>query len=153
MKKFTFSLQTVLRIREIFKKQKQTEYSQACAELERLFSIKESLESELGKCTDAYGAAMESAMTGSQIAWYYDYTGFLKDNILSLAAPIRDAQRNKDALREQLITMTREVDALERLKKEQYHRYLCEAAKEEEKMLGDLMSYESSTRNSGPEPA
>lgn len=60
--------------------------------------------------------------------------------------------KQKDALREQLITMTREVDALERLK-EQYRRYLCEAAKEEEKMLGDLMSYESSTRNSGPEPA
>lgn len=153
MKKFTFSLQTVLRIREIFKKQKQTEYSQTCAELEKLFSIKESLEAELEKCTHEYGTAMQSAMTGLRIAWYYDYTGFLKENILSLEAPIRDVQTKKDALREQLITMTREVDALERLKKEQYRRYLCEAAKEEEKMLGDLMSYESSTRNSGPEPA
>lgn len=153
MKKFTFSLQTVLRIREIYKKQKQTEYSQACAELEKLFSIRESLEAELKKCTDEFGAAMESAMTGMRIAWYYDYTGFLKENLVSLEAPIREAQRKKDALREQLVTLTREVDALERLKKEQYRRYLCEAAKEEEKMLGDLMSYESSVRNSSPEPA
>ena len=153
MKKFTFSLQTVLKAKQIFKKQKQAEYAQACAELEKLFSIKRSLEEELEKCADEYAAAMESATTGQRIAWYYDYTGFIREKLLRLETLIRDAREKKDALREQLVTMTREADALGKLKEEQYRGYLYETAKEEEKVLGDLMSYERSAKNSESEPA
>ena len=96
---------------------------------------------------------MESATTGQRIAWYYDYTGFIREKLLRLETLIRDAREKKDALREQLVTMTREADALGKLKEEQYREYLYETAKEEEKVLGDLMSYERSAKNSESEPA
>ena len=148
MKKFFFTLRSVLKIKRIFKKQKQAELSEAGAELERLVMQKHSLEDELGKSRREYEMALGNKMSVSQMVWYNDYSDYLKNCISQMEPKITAVQSRKDKLQAELIAISRETDTLERLEKEQYRAYLAEAAKEEEKMLDEVMSYQCTMRQS-----
>ncbi len=152
MKKFRFALQAVLKVKNVLRKQKQSEFSEACAALERLHAEKRRLEDGLRQCAEEYGRAIEAKMTAPQVSWYDNYSEFLKSSIAQLEPPIKAAQAKADALRTELIALMRETDTLEKLKDEQHREYLRESQKDEEKMLGDIMSYGSAVKTDDPAP-
>jgi flagellar biosynthesis chaperone FliJ len=82
-------------------------------------------------------------MSPVQIAWYDNYTVFLNHRLAKLAVLIRDAERIAELKKSELVAIMREIKTLERLKEEQYLTYLEDSAKEQEKELGDLMSFQS----------
>ncbi len=148
MKKFSFTLQSVLKTKKVFEKQKKSEFSEVCAELDALLSQRFLLEGELEESIAAYGKTMRAGITAAQMAWYDQYVDYLNKRIRQLEPVIRTAEGKKEAVREQLVSLVRETDTLEKIEKEQYRVYLGELAKDEEKVLGDIMSYQSTL---GPE--
>jgi len=142
MKKFSFTLQAVLKIKRIFKKQKQAELAEAGAELDRLILQKHSLEDKLEISGREYQMALEVKINVSQMAWYNDYSEYLKDSISQMKLKITAAQKRNEKVRAELMALTRETDTLERLEKEQYRAYLAEVARDEEKRIDEVMSFQ-----------
>lgn len=153
MKKFKFSLLPVLKVKRTQKKQKETEFAAACAALELLLDEERRLETELERRLGDYGKALQSGVTAQEIVWHDHYVAYLKGKILALQPRIRAAQEKKEAVRAQLVVLMRETDTLEKLEQEQYQEYLSELQKEEEKVLGDMMSFDSAAKRKEDETA
>lgn len=145
MKKFKFSLLPLLKTRRVFKKQKEAEFALSCAELERLLSEKKRLEDELEARGAEYALAVARTMTARRLLWYSNYFEYMRQEIAGMAPTVKAAEEKKEALRNELVALVREVETLEKLEREQYRDYLREAAKDEEKVLGDLMNYDSAS--------
>lgn len=146
MKKFKFSLLPVLKVKRTLKKQKEAEFAAACAALELLLDEERRMEAELARRLGDYGNALQTGVTAQEIAWHDHYVAYLKGKILALQPRIRAAEEKKEAVREQLVVLMRETDTLEKLEQEQYQEYLSELQKEEEKVLGDMMSFGSAEK-------
>ena len=146
MKKFKFSLLPVLKVKRTLKKQKEAEFAAACAALEALLAEERKLETELEARLTDYGKALQMGITAQEIVWHDHYVSYLKTKILELQPRIRAAEEKKEAVREELVLLMRETDTLEKLEREQYQEYLSELQKEDEKVLGDIMSFGSAEK-------
>lgn len=146
MKKFKFSLLPVLKVKRTLKKQKEAEFAAASAALELLLDEERRLETELEHKLREYGTALQTGVTAREIVWHDHYVDYLKGKILALRPQIRAAEEKKEAVRGALVVLMQETDTLEKLEQEQYQEYLSELQKEEEKVLGDMMSFDSAEK-------
>lgn len=143
MKRFAFTLQVLLDVKETRKRQKEQELSAA---ERRLAALQEERQRLLGAREDneqAWRAALAGSVSPSELNGYSGYFQELKDRLEEQEKQIREAEQRRDALRKELVLLLREIETLEDLREEQRQAFLKELAAEEEKELGDLMSYQS----------
>lgn len=141
MKKFRFSLQAVYQFQKTLEKQKKIELSEIQAELNRIFIEKADCEQRQDDSSRQYRKSVGTGMPASQMAWYGNFAEYLQDRIRQLNGIIEELEKKKQLLQSELIAVMKEIETLDKLREEQYRIYLDETAKEEEKELGDLMSY------------
>jgi len=145
MKKFSFSLAPLLKVKRIQEKQKKAELAAILAELGELNAQKEDAVRQLEESSLRFGREMRSGMPPPRMAWYSNFAGYVEDRRKALQAAIDEAQQRKWEKQEELLSLGREIRAIEELREEQYRAYLEEASKEEERILSDLISFNKST--------
>ncbi|MGI5970196.1 MAG: flagellar export protein FliJ [Oscillospiraceae bacterium] len=149
MKRFVFSLQPLLKLKRINEKQKKTELAEIQNRLNELYAEKEELERRLEESSIGYKKEMRKGMPPPRMAWYANFADYLQAHLKALNASICEAERIKEAKQSELVTLMKEIKTIEKLREEQYRAYLEEAAKDEERVLGDLISYNKSVEKTG----
>jgi flagellar export protein FliJ len=81
MKKFTFSLQPVLKVKKIQQEQKKGELAKIQNELDELYSEEGSLKQQMELGNSRYGDDLQGGMPASQVLWHCNYAGYIKDEL------------------------------------------------------------------------
>jgi len=142
MKKFKFTLQPVFNYKQTVEKLQKAELRkarQALKELqdeERRLELayadnERSLERALGENTD-----VASALTEHDV-----YFRFLRDALKKLRERIEKAIEVVLKCQERLIVTMKEIKTYKKLRDEQYQEYLKEVQAEDDKEMGDLVSF------------
>ena len=146
MKKFKFSLQSLYDYKLTVEKLQKAELKKAQEALRVLLDEEQRLQ-------DAYAAterSLEKALregvnVGAALTEHDAYFGFLRDAIKEVREKIVRAEENKNKCEAQLITTMKEIKTYVKLRDEQYQDYLKEVRTEEEKNIGDLVSFNTIT--------
>ncbi len=145
MKKFTFSLQSVLHVKNIQEKQIKAELAEIQNQLNKLFEKQTELKQQLDDSSGQYGDEMLKGMSVPRMAWYINFADYIQAQLKKLDSSIREVEQKLQNKKTELIAIVKEIKTIEKLREEQYRAYLEEVSKEEEKVLGDLISYNKTT--------
>ena len=145
MKKFAFSLQSVLHVKNIQEKQIKAELAEIQNQLNKLFEKQTELKQQLDDSSGQYGDEMLKGMSVPRMAWYINFADYIQAQLKKLDSSIREVEQKLQNKKTELIAIVKEIKTIEKLREEQYRAYLEEVSKEEEKVLGDLISYNKTT--------
>ena len=142
MKKFVFSLQALLNYKETVERTQK-------AELKRAQQILRELQEEEMRLLTAYSdneislerALRERTDIVTALAEHDAYFRYLRNALIEVREKIIRAERVVSECQTRLITTMRELKTYNKLRNEQYLEYLKEVQMEEEKEIGDLVSY------------
>lgn len=141
MKKFVFTLAALYNYKQVQEKQKQIECAEAREKLSELVNRETVLKQSLETATEGYRDSAKKETTVHALMAYSRYTKDLMDQIDQVAGEIVKAQKVLDEKQAELVGILREIKTLENLRQEQYRQYLKESEKEEERIIGDLVSF------------
>ena len=142
MKKFVFTLQALYNYKLTVEKTQK-------AELKIAQNALVELQKEEQRLLDAYAenerslnrALRENKNIATALAEHDSYFRYLRDALIELREKIIQAQAYVAECQGRLIITMREIKTYEKLRAEQYYEYLKEVQLEEEKEMGDLVSY------------
>ena len=142
MKKFVFTLQALFNYKITVEKQQKAELRNAQQKLREL-------QAEEQRLLDAYAdnerslekALRENIDVVAALSEHDSYFRFLRDALKEIRERIVRAERVVSECQERLILTMREIKTYNKLRAEQYHEYMKEVQSEEEKEIGDLVSF------------
>ena len=138
MKKFKFSLEKVLEVKEIEEKNIQRRLQKVQSlifETEKnIFSVSEKISSEGKKVNSMINNIMKS----TDIMIHYKYIESLCDQLNSLKAHLRDLRVDEEQITTELIEKSKEKKAIEKLKEIKYEEYRKEYNKEQQTILDEI---------------
>jgi len=142
MKKFVFSLQALFEYKLTVEKEQKAELRNAQQRL------KELIEEEL-RLLNAYAenersleqALRENVNVSAALSEHDAYFRFLRDALKEIRERIVRAEKVVAECQARLIVTMREIKTYKKLRTEQYREYLKEVQTEEEKEIGDLVSF------------
>ncbi|MCL1820897.1 MAG: flagellar export protein FliJ [Oscillospiraceae bacterium] len=141
MRKFKFTLNTLLTVKISLEKQKSLELADQNRVILMLEIELDALKARLKASTNEYGEKMEKGgMSAGDIAAYSTGIRALFDRIAEQMESIRRAVKVKEKITDELITIMGERKMLENLKEKQYAEYLDEVRREDAKIIDDFMS-------------
>ncbi len=141
MRKFKFTLATLLKIKEAQEKQKKLELAEAerllrlaQEELEALYTAFETKRAE-------YNEKLKTGADVNDLQAYSRYFTYLRERTELQKVKVKQAEAEKLKRQAALIEAMTEVKALNKLKEAQYEEYLQELKIEQEKEIGDFVSF------------
>jgi len=142
MKKFVFSLQPLFNYKMTVEKQQKAELKKAQQ------ALRELLEEEL-RLQNAYAenerslerALRENTDVTSALIEHDAYFRFLRDALKELKLRIIEAEQYVSECQTRLITTMKEIKTYTKLRDEQYQEYRKEVQSEEDKEMGDIVSF------------
>lgn len=141
MKKFKFTLISLLNVKVSLEKQKTVELADQNRVILMLDMELDALRARLKASTNEYNQKMErGGMSAGDIAAYSTGIRALYDKIAEQQEKIRRAILLKDKITDELVALMGERKMLENLKEKQYQEYLEEARREDAKIMDDFMS-------------
>lgn len=141
MKKFKFTLSTLLNVKISLEKQKTLELSDQNRIIIMLERELDALRVRLEASTEEFNQKMEKGgMSAGDVAAYSSGIRVLFDRISDQLEKIRRAVLVKEKITAELVALMGERKMLENLKEKQYQEYLDEGRREEAKILDDFMS-------------
>ena len=142
MKKFAFSLQSLLNYKLTVERQEKADLRKAQQTLlelqdeeKRLLKAYEDNERSLEK------ALRENVDVVAALSEHDAYFRYLRDELIAVRERILRAERVVTECQARLIKTMREIKTYNKLRAEQYQEYLKDIQAEEEKEIGDLVSY------------
>ena len=143
MKKFIFSLQSVFEYKQTVEKQRRRELKKAQDALRILRQEEQRLEDSFLENSKALGELLEKGAGIKEALPKYDaYFRYLRDAKEELQVKIDEAEAVKTKCMAELITTMKEIEVYSDLREEQLNRYLAEVRAEEEKEMGDIVSFQ-----------
>ncbi len=149
MKKFTFTLQALLHLKESLEKQERNSLAAATRKLTALLQEKEDMLERRETASQDYSARMAGGMLASETQRYTSYFRMMKEMLELQDRKIHEAQAEIEACRQRLVEAMREIRMYENLREKQYQQYLQEMNNEEEKAIGDFVSYQNTQKPAG----
>lgn len=141
MKKFKFTLSTLLNVKTSLEKQKTLELSDQNRIIIMLEKEHEALRVRLNASTEEFNDKMEKGgMSAGDVAAYSSGIRVLFDRIADQLEKIRRAMAVKEKITAELVALMGERKMLENLKEKQYQDYLEEGRREEAKIMDDFIS-------------
>ena len=142
MKKFVFTLEPVLNYKLTVEKQQKADLKKAQQALRELLD-------EERRLMDAYAenerslenALRENINVAVALTEHDAYFRFLRDALKEIRDRIARAEQIVAECQTRLIKTMREIKTYNKLRSEQYMEYLKEVQSEEEKEIGDLVSF------------
>lgn len=148
MKKFKFKLQPLVNYKETVERGQKEELRLA------QFALRELREEEsrlLGAYVDNERSLEEALVRNENVAQVLSehdaYFRFLRDAVKIVKARIIEAEETVAKCQEKLIFTMRELKTYDKILEEQYSGYLREVKIEEEKNMGDIVSFNVVKRN------
>jgi len=144
MKKFIFSMQSLLKIKLSLEKQLKNKYSEAvqfyniCLEEEKVL---ETLKNDLRN--NMYGN--KSEILPSDIEAFSRYYKSIEEKQITQKIKTENAYNEVEIVRKELTEVTAEKKMLEKMKAKQYEKYLYDTTKENEKEMDDILSFKTTT--------
>lgn len=141
MKKFKFTLSTLLNVKTSLEKQKTLELSEQNRIIMMLEKELEALRIRLDASTEEFNQKMEKGgMSAGDVAAYSTGIRALFDRISDQLEKIRRALAVKEKITAELVALMGERKMLENLKEKQFQEYLEEGRREEAKIMDDFIS-------------
>lgn len=140
MKRFRFSLQTLLNVKESLKKQRQAELAAAKTYAEQCRSALEQSKRHLRERMREM-AEKTAGMDVEEMKVYAKHFVFVRDRIEQQKEVLSEAMEEVRRRQQAVIEMMQEVKILEKLREKQYLAYLEEVKVEQEKEIGDFVSF------------
>ena len=142
MKKFAFSLQAVYKYKLTVEKMQKADLSRAENVLRELRERERRLNEDFAAAAAGRDAALsEHTDVIARLEEYDRYFRYIREAKEQLALEIEKAERVRDMCRIKLLATMKELKTYKKLKEEQYRQFLKELASEEEKNIGDLVSF------------
>lgn len=146
MKKFDFSLQKVMEVRQTEEKVLQRRLSEAKRSLqtakEELDALVDRLDLQLLRKTEMHAKPMSSA----KYMMLQNYIQNLEEDIDDVRKRIGELETKVDAAREKLLSKTKEKKAIEKLRDSCYEEYRREAKKAEQDFLDEITAQNGKSR-------
>jgi flagellar export protein FliJ len=143
LRKFTFTLHALLHLKESVEKQERNNLSVISRKLHALEAEREEMLTRRDSASASYGEHLAEGMPVSDTRKFTDYFRMMKELISEQDRKIQDAQVEIEACRKRLMEVLREIRMLENLRDKQYAQYLQEVQAEDEKMIGDFVSFQT----------
>ena len=148
MKKFKFSLQALFSYKLTVERMQKAELKKAQQVLRELLTEEQRLLEAYAENERSLERALrENIDVASRLSEHDAYFRYLRDALKEIRERIIKAQELVDKCQERLIITMKEIKTYEKLRKEQYERYKKEVQTEEDKEIGDLVSFNTITED------
>jgi hypothetical protein len=142
MKKFVFTLQSVLKYKETVEKKQKADLAAVMAVLAQLYAQDKALDEAFARTAQSLDRALQGRMNLSEELPRHDaYFLFIREEKAILRKKIEAAEEAKRRCQKALMQTMNEIKTLEKLKAEQLAAYWDEVRAEEAKDLGDMVSF------------
>lgn len=145
MKKFKFSLDGVLNVKEKLEGQAKVSFGVAMAKLNSEIDVKNAMLARQDEYNRKLTDSINGALNVLEIAKYRDAIDVLQEQIEAQELVIIRAQRQVELERAKLNTLMTERKTIDKLKEKKFNEYLNEINAEERKEIDELVSYRQST--------
>jgi flagellar export protein FliJ len=149
MKKFAFSLQVLLHLKESLEKQERNNLGLITRRLNELLSGREEMVRRRETANQTWSEKLSEGMEASETQQFTLFFRMIKELVEEQDKKIKKTQDELETCRLKLVEVMREIHMLENLKQKQYTQYLQEVQIEEEKTIGDFVSYQSAKKPAG----
>lgn len=141
MKQFEFSLQSWYDMQQGLEKQHKLQIGTIEAAIAKLKDELAALNADYDKAKDAFSSAVTMGMSAPRVRNYGFFFDSLKAAMAAVQEQIAKLEREKEQWLQKLVHVRRELKLLDKLHDAQYRDYLCEAKREHDKFVDDLVSY------------
>jgi len=142
MKKFVFSLQALFDYKLTVEKQQKAELRNAQQRLKELLAEEQRLLNAYAENERSLERALrDNVDIVTALSEHDAYFRFLRDALKEIRERIVRAEKVVTECQARLIITMREIKTYKKLRSEQYQEYLKEVQTEEEKEIGDLVSF------------
>jgi len=142
MKKFVFTLQALFNYKQTVEKQQKAELKKAQQALRELRDEEHRLELAYAENERSLERALrENIDVATALSEHDAYFRFLRDALKELRARIVKAEELVALCQDRLIVTMKEIKTYKKLRSEQYFAYRKEVQAEEDKEMGDLVSF------------
>jgi flagellar export protein FliJ len=146
--KFSFKLQTLLKVKTQQEDNLKNELGKAIRKLEEENSILRRIEFEKNKYIFEFNEKSRKTTVNNLIK-FNNYISHLTNKIMLQKENINLASHNVDKVREDLIKIVKEREILDKLKDKKYAEYLIEQNKDEQKINDEIISYKHTGNDTG----
>ena len=146
MKKFIFTLEAVAKYKDTVEKKQKAELSRVMALLNALYQEQDHIWQSIADTAASLTRALEEQRdVVKELERHDHYQIYLRECLDDIKQRITAAEKEKKRIQALLTVTMKEIKSLERLRAEQYRAYLEEVRKEENIVLLDLISHQSTT--------
>jgi flagellar export protein FliJ len=150
MKKFKFTLQSLYNYKQTVEKLQKAELRKAQQALRELLDEEQRLLRAYADNERSLERALrENIDVGTALTEHDAYFRFLRDALIEIRERIVKAEELVVKCQEKLIITMKELKTYVKLRNEQYARYLKELQAEEEKEMGDFVSFNAIAQEAG----
>lgn len=141
MKKFVFELQTLQDMKKKEEDFEKIQLKKIQDQLIELASKLEKLDFELKRTKKCFIEEVANSTKAPKLNQYDNYLKNVAEQILLQKEKIEAVNRKKAECLDRLIEIQKELKSLDKLKQKKYEEYLKEEARENEKILDDIISF------------
>ncbi|QNU68388.1 flagellar export protein FliJ [Ruminiclostridium herbifermentans] len=141
MQKFSFRLQSVLKLKEQLEDNAKNNLARATKELETQKFYLEELMNENDASINSLTEEVYEGIPVYRVRLYNNYLSLMKEKIVNQKENVNIAEHNVDTNREALIKAMQERKVLEKLKDKKYDEYLKDQNKAEQVGIDELNSF------------
>ncbi|MHB1313888.1 MAG: flagellar export protein FliJ [Christensenellales bacterium] len=141
MKQFKFTLQALWDITILSEKQVKIRIKKIEQRLSEFLREQEEMKKSFTNTKTKYLYALNKGSQTHIVAQYIHYFDNLNSLMDIQTEKINKLEREKQKLGEEQIRIRKELKTLEKLRENQYSQYMVEVKREDEKVMGDLVSY------------
>ena len=141
MKRFSFRLQKLLDIKKILEKDQRAALGEAQRKLKKKQDELNALLDEHRALEDKWRDNLKEVLSADKLAMYTNYFTYLRNSEMEKAAEIIKLRQRVSECQAILVKTLNEIKVLDKLYLSDYEEYLQEVKCEEEKDIGDLISY------------
>lgn len=142
MKRFRFTLEALERVKNSEKTQQETLLVNTQRRLDALCDRMEELREAFRTHSLRFARRLDRGVSGEEIREYNNYSTYLRESMEQLGQKIRETTKERDACRDALVRIMQELRTLDKLRNQQFKKYLEEVRREEEKSIGDFVAYQ-----------
>ncbi len=143
MKRFVFRLEVLLKVKLTLEKEQKAKLHEIQELLRALTGELRRMQDEQAKLSDEYREESSSGITGDRLRVFGLYFDHMREAIKEQNKRIEEARAERMRRQAVLLRTMKEIKALKKLREAQYTEYLAEVAREEEKAIGDIVSFKA----------
>ena len=144
MKKFKFSLQPLFEYKQTLERIQKADLKRAQQHLKELREEERRILQAIADNEKSLKLALRRGENvGAALVEHDAYFRYLRDSLKELRLRIVKAEKVRDECQDKLVLTMREIKTYKKLRDEQYQVYLKEVQSEEDKEIGDLVSFKT----------